>query len=316
MVEPSDARACRLATGLCRRRHAQITPLGRRCGTSARQGRYAHRCAKHRRLRARSGRQALDRGDAREPRERECRAERFGCAHRMGPPPRRQGRDAMSFASDATPEGSNQSPPLENFDAYSHDPWLARAALRANVAAIAGAAADLGRFVGSAEAQHQAALANRHLPELKTHDRYGNRIDAIEYHPSYHALMRCAFGCGLHSTAWKHEAGGFSARAVLFYLWNQLEQGTACPVTMTFASISGLEAAPEIAREWRPKVLADAYDPRPAPLAAKAGVTIGMAMTEKQGGSDLRAVQTSAERDLAGYRLNGHKWFCSAPMSD
>ncbi|HET9472079.1 MAG TPA: acyl-CoA dehydrogenase family protein, partial [Usitatibacter sp.] len=105
-------------------------------------------------------------------------------------------------------------------------------------------------------------------------------------------------------------------RAVLFYLWNGLEQGTACPVTMTFASIPIFDHAPGLARDWRPKVLADAYDPRPAPLAAKAGVTIGMAMTEKQGGSDLRQVATVALPDGDAWRLTGHKWFCSAPMSD
>ncbi len=106
--------------------------------------------------------------------------------------------------------------------------------------------------------------------------------------------MARAIGAGVHSLAWKRDAGGFTSRAALFYLWNQLEQGTACPVTMTFASIPVFAHAPDLAREWRPRVLADAYDPRPLPLAAKAGVTVGMAMTEKQGGSDLRAVATVA----------------------
>ena len=210
----------------------------------------------------------------------------------------------------------NQPPPLEGYDAYAGDAALKAAVRRAGASWIDGAASDLGRFVGSAEAQAHAALANRHVPELRTHDRYGQRIDAVEYHPSYHALMHRAIGSGVHSTAWKRERGGFSGRAALFYLWNQLEQGTACPVTMTFASIPVLDHAPDIAATWRAKVLADAYDPRPAPVGEKAGVTIGMAMTEKQGGSDLRAVQTVAERGADGFRLNGHKWFCSAPMSD
>src|SRR5262249_8820871 len=100
------------------------------------------------------------------------------------------------------------------------------------------------------------------------------------------------------------------------YLWNQLEQGTACPVTMTFASIPMFEHAPELSRQWRERVLADAYDPRPLPVTEKHGATLGMAMTEKQGGSDLRAVQTAAQRSGDGWRLDGHKWFCSAPMSD
>ena len=215
-----------------------------------------------------------------------------------------------------THEVANQPPPLENYDAWSADPWLAEAARRAGVEWISDRARSLGRFVGSAEAQELAALANRHPPELRTHDRYGHRVDAVEYHPAYHRLMQRAFSAGLHSLAWKREDDGFSSRAVLFYLWNQLEQGTSCPVTMTFASIPIFEHAPELARAWRAKVLADEYDPRPEPLAAKRGVTIGMAMTEKQGGSDLRAVATVAKPAHGRFALGGHKWFCSAPMSD
>jgi putative acyl-CoA dehydrogenase len=129
--------------------------------------------------------------------------------------------------------------------------------------------------------------------------------------------MTHAIESGVHSLAWKRAERGFCARAVLFYLWNQLEQGTACPVTMTFASIPVFEHAPDLAAIWRPKVIADEYDPRSRPLAEKGGATIGMAMTEKQGGSDLRTVQTLAEPSADGsYRLTGHKWFCSAPMSD
>lgn len=210
----------------------------------------------------------------------------------------------------------NQPPPLEDYDAYSSDAWLRAAVRRAGVSWIEGAAVSLGRYAGSAVAQQHAALANRNPPVLRTHDRYGHRIDEVDYHPSYHELMERAIGCGVHSLAWKRDKGGFSARAVLFYLWNQLEQGTACPVTMTFASVPMLAHAPDIALAWRGKVIADAYDPRPVPVDQKAGVTIGMAMTEKQGGSDLRAVQTAARRDGAAYRLDGHKWFCSAPMSD
>jgi len=213
-------------------------------------------------------------------------------------------------------EVTNQPPALEGYDAYEGDAWLKAAVRRAEVGWIAGAASSLGRFCGSAEAQELAALANRNPPELRTHDRFGHRIDAVEYHPSYHALMQRALGGGVHSLAWKRASGGFSGRAVLFYLWNQLEQGTACPVTMTFASVPVLDHAEDIAREWRPKVLADAYDPRPVAVSEKAGATIGMAMTEKQGGSDLRAVKTLAQKGDGAYRLDGHKWFCSAPMSD
>ncbi len=222
----------------------------------------------------------------------------------------------MNAVLQDTHEVANQSPPLDGYDAYGADPWLVSAVGRANVAWIGEAAHALGTYVGSAEAQHHAMLANRFTPELHTHDRTGERIDLVEYHPSYHVLMNRAFGAGVHSTAWKRQPGGFSARAALFYLWNQLEQGTACPVTMTFASIAVFEQAPELAREWRGKVLADAYDPRPIPVSRKAGATVGMAMTEKQGGSDLRAITTVARADGDAFRLTGHKWFCSAPMSD
>ncbi|HEY4997818.1 MAG TPA: acyl-CoA dehydrogenase family protein, partial [Usitatibacter sp.] len=210
----------------------------------------------------------------------------------------------------------NQPPPLEGYDAFAADPWLEAAIRRQGLDWVAGAASELGKFVGSAEGRSHAAAANRYVPELRTHDRFGHRIDAVEYHPSYHALMHRAISSGVHSLAWKRERGGFGARATLFYLWNQLEQGIACPVTMTFASVPMFAHAPDIAATWRPKVVADAYDPRPAPIAGKAGATIGMAMTEKQAGSDLRAVVTQAHRDGGAFTLEGHKWFCSAPMSD
>ncbi len=211
---------------------------------------------------------------------------------------------------------TNQPPPLEGFDAYAADPRLREALERAGALWVEPSARELGRFAGSAEAQALAATANRNTPQLKTHDRYGNRIDFVEYDASYHALMARAIGAGVHSLAWKRADAGFSARAALFYLWNQLEQGTACPVTMTFASIPMFEHAPALAKDWRDRILADDYDPRPLPVGEKRGATIGMAMTEKQGGSDLRAVRTIAQRGAHGFRLDGHKWFCSAPMSD
>jgi putative acyl-CoA dehydrogenase len=210
----------------------------------------------------------------------------------------------------------NQPPPLVGYDAYASDPWLTAAVSRAGAGAIAAEASRLGTFIGSAEGQQLATDANRHPPELRTHDRYGHRVDHVDYHPAYHSLMARAMAAGVHSTAWTRADHGFAQRAALFYLWNQLEQGTACPVTMTFASIPVLAHAPAIEREWRPRVLAAAYDPRPLPAAAKEGVTVGMAMTEKQGGSDLRAVSTIATPADGAFHLDGHKWFCSAPMSD
>src|SRR5213592_892741 len=131
----------------------------------------------------------------------------------------------MTAALLETHEVRNQGPALEGYDAYGADPWLRAAVRRAGVEWIDAAAHSLGAYVGSAEAQHHAMLANRYTPELHTHDRTGMRIDRVEYHPSYHVLMNRALRAGLHSLAWKRESGGFAGRAALFYLWNQLEQG-------------------------------------------------------------------------------------------
>lgn len=210
----------------------------------------------------------------------------------------------------------NQPPPFAGHDAFSSDRWLAGAVDAPTLARLGDRATRLGAFVGSEAAQQLAADANRNPPLLRTHDRYGHRIDQVDYHPAYHALMTRALESGVHSHAWNVPLAGFSSRAILFYLWNQLEQGTACPVTMTFASLAVFAHAPELEAEWRPRVLAEAYDPRPLAVAQKDGATIGMAMTEKQGGSDLRAVATRAIPADGAFRLEGHKWFCSAPMSD
>ncbi|MSQ73557.1 MAG: DNA alkylation response protein [Betaproteobacteria bacterium] len=216
-------------------------------------------------------------------------------------------------------EADNQPPPLTDYNLWEHDPLLRSAVEREGGGWIAPRAGALGALLGSERMQLLAAQANRYTPELKTHDRYGNRIDAVEYHPAYHELMAVAFGNGLHSIAWKPGEGGrFVARGALLYLWNQLENGVACPVTMSFAAVHMLRHDAQLAAEWEPRLLADDYDPRPLPLAGKRAVTIGMAMTEKQGGSDLRSNQTSATvaGDDGWSRLTGHKWFCSAPMSD
>jgi putative acyl-CoA dehydrogenase len=212
----------------------------------------------------------------------------------------------------------NQPPLLVGYNAWSGDRTLQQAVGRGEGGWIAPRAHDMGALVGSERIQTLAAQANRHVPELRTHDRFGNRIDAVEYHPAYHELMALAFGAGLHSLAWtESRPGAWVARAALNYLWNQGENGVACPVTMTFASVKVLRNARDLALEWESKLLVCDYDPRPLPVAEKRAVTIGMAMTERQGGSDLRANSSEAVRAGEGqHLLSGHKWFCSAPMSD
>lgn len=217
-----------------------------------------------------------------------------------------------------THEVTNQVPALADYNAWAGDRILRATVSREGAAWVGEQAQALGAQVGSATLQHHAHQANRYVPELRTHDRFGQRIDVVDYHPAYHALMQAAFCAGLHSLAWTaKQAGGFVARAALNYLWNQNEQGTSCPVTMTFAAVHVLRTEAALAQQWEPKIVATAYDPRPLPLAQKSAVTVGMAMTEKQGGSDLRAITTRA-RAIAGgqFALTGHKWFCSAPMSD
>jgi len=213
---------------------------------------------------------------------------------------------------------SNQAPLLAGYNAWEQDSILRAAVEREGGGWIEERAHRLGELVGSERMQLLADQANRNLPQLRTHDRFGERIDAVDYHPAYHELMTLAFGAGLHSLAWKaRRDGAFVARAALNYLWNQAENGTSCPVTMTFAAVQVLRNDAQISAEWEPKLLADAYDPRPVHLSQKRAATLGMAMTEKQGGSDLRSNQASATELADGaYALHGHKWFCSAPMSD
>ena len=220
-------------------------------------------------------------------------------------------------AADATHIVTNQPPPLAGYNAWTGDRVVIAAAKRAQAGWIEPEASAMGALVGSERMQLLADQANRYGPVLKSHDRFGNRVDAVDFHPAYHELMGLAFGAGLHSLAWTAKKdGAFAARAALNYLWNQGEQGISCPVTMTFAGVKILRNAPALAAEWEPTLTARAYDPRPLPVARKTGATIGMAMTEKQGGSDLRANSTVAERDGGAFLLTGHKWFCSAPMCD
>ena len=219
---------------------------------------------------------------------------------------------------DNTADSSNQPPPLVGYNAWSADRTLTETVEREGGGWVSARADKIGELVGSERIQLLAAQANRFIPELKTHDRFGNRIDAVEYHPAYHELMALAFGAGLHSLAWsERRSGAWIARAALNYLWNQAENGVACPVTMTFASVKVLRNDPDLAAVWEPKLLACDYDPRSLPVAKKRSVTVGMAMTERQGGSDLRANSSRASSMGGGeYELSGQKWFCSAPMSD
>ena len=226
-------------------------------------------------------------------------------------------------AAYATHEVLNQPAALEDYNAYAGD-----TPLRAAVAACGGIWAEddlvrAGASVGSAAVQRLARQANRNLPELRTHDRFGNRTDVIDFHPAWHELMRRTWDDETHAYAWTHDrAGGQVARAALSYLWNQGESGVCCPMGMTYASIAALRHDPALHDAWASRINARVYDPRAVYAGDKAGVTVGMAMTEKQGGSDLRATQTTAvaatSRRGAGadYRLTGHKWFFSVPMSD
>jgi putative acyl-CoA dehydrogenase len=213
----------------------------------------------------------------------------------------------------ATHEVLNQPPPLADYDAYATDATL-RGIIKAFGAEWAQARlTHAGKTVGSAHVQSLARQANRFPPELRTHDRFGNRIDEIDFHPAWHELMALCMGQETHSLAWADPRPGAQvARGALAYLWNQGENGIMCPILMTYASIPTLRGDPTIAA----KALSTRYDPRQIPAAQKTGITVGMAMTEKQGGSDLRQTQTVSERDGDQWRLVGHKWFFSVPHSD
>ena len=219
-----------------------------------------------------------------------------------------------------THEVTNQTPPMTGTNAYLGDPLLMQIAARFPKE-LHNELEQTGRFVLSAEAQDLARLANTELPKLRTHDRQGNRIDLVEYHPAYHALMRRSIAQGLHCSIWEDnpaETGRrHQVRAARFYLTAQLEAGHLCPLTMTSASLAALMGAPDIYKEWSPAVLSRKYDFSQKPALGKNGVTLGMGMTEKQGGTDVRTNTTRATVNEDGtYTITGHKWFMSAPMSD
>lgn len=199
--------------------------------------------------------------------------------------------------------------------------WAGDGLLRGEIERIAPAHADrvkcFAGAIGTEEAQALGRDANRYSPQLKQFDRFGNRIDRIDFHPAYHHFMREGLEAGYAALAHTAtEPGGHSAHAAMVYLLSQVEPGTCCPMTMTYAAIPALEAGGAPFKDWVKGCLAARYDPSDKPAADKAGLTIGMAMTEKQGGSDVRANTTRAEPDGDHARLYGHKWFCSAPASD
>jgi len=225
-----------------------------------------------------------------------------------------------------THEVTNQPPPLVGYDA-SADPALHSAleAFRpdgtggtAVTAVTGGRLREIGRLAGGERAQELGRLANENPPKLRTHDRYGHRIDEVEFHPAWHDLMATAIGHGLHATPWQdRRPGAHLDRAARFYLWGQAEAGHLCPVSMTYAIVPALRHAPDLAQQYQPLLAVTEYDPSRRPPAAKRGLTAGMSMTEKQGGSDVRANTTTATRTTDGsYRITGHKWFTSAPMCD
>ena len=240
-------------------------------------------------------------------------------------------------------EVTNQPPPLGAHNLYESDPILGQAVRREGAAWAETKLRAFGQVLGQERTGELAEAANRFPPELKTFDRYGHRLDEVVFHPAYHELMALAKAHEVSSIAWSAgravppvgwqntdsprasmdaplpgRAGGHLAHMALEYLLVQVEPGVCCPITMTYAAIPTLRKAPALAREWEPRVLSTVYDPRFLPAPEKNGATIGMALTEKQGGSDVRANATRATALAADgeYELDGHKWFCSAPMSD
>ena len=220
-----------------------------------------------------------------------------------------------------THEVFNQPPPLEEIDLFCTNAPLVEATRREGGEWVMERASALGRFVAGAPTRW-GELANRNRPLLHTHDRYGHRVDEVEFDPAWHALMRMGVEQELHALPWRADApGAHVARAALYMTAMRADAGFACPITMTFAVVPALRAQPELYEEWAPLVTATTYDPRSVPAREKGSAIAGMAMTEKQGGSDVRANTTVARPIGAGgpggeYELTGHKWFCSAPMSD
>ncbi|WP_315762998.1 MULTISPECIES: acyl-CoA dehydrogenase family protein [unclassified Bradyrhizobium] len=227
----------------------------------------------------------------------------------------------MTQSPFATHEVFNQSPPFEDVNLYTADQPLV-AAVRANGGISAEQElSDFGRHWGSAAMAERGRLANENTPKLRTYDSKGFRRDVVEFHPAYHEVMAHSAHAGLHNSTWTEQgrpAGGASEviRAAKFYIASQVESGHLCPITMTRAAVAALGSQPDLLAKAMPVIATRSYDPSFAPWWGKRGMTLGMGMTEKQGGTDVRSNMTRAERVGDGYRITGHKWFMSAPMCD
>jgi putative acyl-CoA dehydrogenase len=228
----------------------------------------------------------------------------------------------------ATHEVFNQPPPLEDYNLYTSDRALMETVEREGGAGAHASLTGFGAKIGTAEVIDLGRQANAYLPVLKSFDRFGHRVDKVEFHPSYHQLMALSVRQGLHGSPWDHlkdgskpKQGAVVSRLAGTYMMTQIEAGHGCPITMTNAAVPALMFQPDLAREWIPRILSREYDQRFIPAKDKTGVTFGMGMTEKQGGTDVRANTTVAEPVGKGgpgaeYRITGHKWFFSAPMCD
>jgi putative acyl-CoA dehydrogenase len=216
----------------------------------------------------------------------------------------------------------NQTPPLPDYDLYSTDPALREAVRREGAPGHEAALREAGIELGTAEWREHARLANRNPPILHTHDVRGERIDRVEFHPSWHVLMRAIVARGYHCSPWSADAereipGAHVGRAAGYFLQAQVESGTLCPTTMTYGGIAAVRRDARLAAQWLPRLLTLEYDPRDLPVERKRGALLGMGMTERQGGSDVRTNTTQAVAAGDGsYRIRGHKWFFSAPQCD
>jgi putative acyl-CoA dehydrogenase len=216
----------------------------------------------------------------------------------------------------ATHDVTNQPPPLEDINLFTADAMLKEACAWSSASAYAERLTVFGARVGSAEVQSWGGEANRALPFFRPFDRYGQRIDEVEFHPAYHHLMALGLGAGVAGAAWRVKDSGHVLHAALMFLMGQADYGVCCPMSMTYAAVPALRTEPALASQWEIRATTEDYDARVIPATEKRAITLGMAMTEKQGGSDVRANTTRAACDGDGYLLTGHKWFCSAPMSD